>query len=62
MPSKAISVRLTSKIALKPVHITAATPRPKAQRVSKLEARRLASFKALMKKFGGKLSFAGCDE
>jgi hypothetical protein len=30
--------------------------------MSKLEARRLASFKALMKKYGGKLSFAGCDE
>jgi len=30
--------------------------------MSKLEARRLASFKALMIKYGGRLSFAGYDK
>jgi hypothetical protein len=30
--------------------------------MSQLEARRLASFKALMKEFGGQLKFAGYDE
>jgi hypothetical protein len=30
--------------------------------MSKLETGRLASFKALMEKYGGKCSFAGLDE
>ena len=62
MPAKATSTRVTSKIAGKSVGAADATPRAKAARMSRLEAKRLQSFKALMKKFGGKLSFAGFDE
>jgi len=50
-----------AKVVLEPVRAAAPDPRAKSQRISKLEASRLASFKALMKEFGGELSFAGYD-
>jgi hypothetical protein len=62
MPAKAASARVTANVAGKSVSATGAEPRLKKARMSKLEAKRLESFKALMKKFGGKGSFAGCDE
>ena len=62
MTAKSTSTRATPKAAVNSIRAVAAKPRPNAKRMSKLGARRLASFKALMKEFGGKLSFAGCDE
>jgi hypothetical protein len=62
MPVKSTPAPVTSKVAAKPIRAAAAKPRTKSPRMSKLEARHLESFKALMKKYGGKLSFAGCDE
>jgi hypothetical protein len=62
MPAKAASARVTAKIAAKSVRANGAKPRAKAVRLSKLEARRLESFKSLMAKYGGKLAFAGYDE
>jgi hypothetical protein len=61
MPTKAASVRITAKVAVKPARATG-EKRTKRIRMSNLEARRLESFKDLMKRFGGKLSLAGCDE
>jgi len=62
MPAKSTSPRATPKSAVKPARATAAKPRAKSPRMSKSEAEALASFKALMKEYGGKLKFAGCDE
>ena len=62
MPAKAASARVTAKVAGKSVPATGAKPRAKTARMSKLEARRLDRFKALMKKYEGKLAFVGSDE
>lgn len=62
MPAKAASARVTAKIAAKSVRAAGAKPRAKKARMSKLEAERLESFKALMAKYAGKCSFAGLDE
>lgn len=62
MPSKTASTRVNSKVAAKSVRAASAKPRAKEPRMSKIEAERLEKFKALMLKYGGKLSFAGCDE
>jgi hypothetical protein len=61
MPTKAASTRVTAKVAGKSVRTAGAKPRAKTVRLSKLEAKRLESFKALMLKYGGKGSFAGYD-
>jgi hypothetical protein len=37
-------------------------PRGRTPHLSKFEAERLRQFKALMKRFGGRGRFAGCDE
>lgn len=62
MPAKAASARVPAKIAAKSVRSNGAKPRAKTVRMSKLEAKRLEQFKALMKKYEGKLAFAGSDE
>lgn len=62
MPAKTASARVTAKIASKSVRANGAKPRAKKTRMSKLEAKRLEQFKALMKKYEGKLAFAGSDE
>jgi hypothetical protein len=62
MPAKAASTRTTAKVAGKSVRAAGAKPRAKTVRLSKLEAERLESFKALMAKYAGKCSFAGLDE
>jgi hypothetical protein len=62
MPSKAASTRVTAKVAGKSVGAAGAKPRTKKVRMSKLEAKRLGQLKAWMAKYGGKGSFAGCDE
>jgi hypothetical protein len=61
MPAKSTSSRNTAKSAPKPAHAAAAKPRANAVRMSKLEAKRLETFKALTKKFGGRCSFAAFD-
>jgi hypothetical protein len=61
MPAKAASARVTAKIASKSVRANGAKPRAKKTRMSKLEAKRLESFKALMTKYRGKATFAGFD-
>ncbi len=61
MPAKTASARVTSKVAGKSFRAAGTKPRARKARVSRLEAKRLESFKALMKKYGGKCSFAGYD-
>jgi hypothetical protein len=61
MPAKTASARVTSKVAGKFVRAAGTKPCARKARVSRLEAKRLESFKALMKKYGGKCSFAGYD-
>jgi hypothetical protein len=61
MPAKAASARVPAKVAAKSVRVTGGKPRAKKAQMSKLEAKRLESFKALVMKYGGKLQFAGYD-
>jgi len=61
MPAKAASTRVPAKVAAKSVRANGAKPRAKTARMSKLEAKRLESFKALMAKYRGKATFAGFD-
>jgi hypothetical protein len=58
MPAKAAATRVTAKVAAKSVRANGAKPRAKKARMSKLEAKRLESFKALMAKYARKCSFA----
>jgi hypothetical protein len=62
MPAKSASTRVKAKVARKAVSAPKAEPPAKKVRMSRLEAGRLAKFKALMKKYEGKLAFAGSDE
>ncbi|HUH63934.1 MAG TPA: hypothetical protein VLZ50_13095 [Terracidiphilus sp.] len=62
MPSKAASTRADAKVAAKAVRRNGARPRVKKPRMTKIEAERLAHFKALMLRTGGKCQFAGFDE
>jgi hypothetical protein len=62
VPAKSASTRVSAKTSAKSVRASVPEPRRKKVRMSKLEANRLAHFKALMKKFGGKGSFAGFDD
>jgi predicted nucleotidyltransferase len=62
VPAKSASTRVSAKTSAKSVRASVPEPRRKKVRMSKLEAERLESFKALMKKYGGKLTFAGFDE
>lgn len=61
MPVKAASTRVTAKISGKSVHVAGSQPEAKKARLSKLEAKRLEQFKALMEKYRGKATFAGYD-
>ena len=62
MPAKAASARVTANVAGKSALAAGAKPRVKEAHMSKLESKRLESFKALMAKYAGKCSFAGLDE
>ena len=62
MAAKVASTRVSDKLAAKSVRAGGAKPRAKKTPLSKLEARRLESFKTLMEKYGGKGSFSGFDE
>jgi hypothetical protein len=61
MPANAASTRVTAKVAAKSVRAATAKPAAKKVSMSKLEAKRLEGFKALMTKFRGKATFAGLD-
>jgi hypothetical protein len=50
VPDKTASTRETAKAAGKSIRAAGAKPRTKAVRLSKIEAKRLESFKALMAK------------
>lgn len=62
MPAKSAPTRVSAKTAASPARASVAKPRAKKAHTSKLEAKRLEKFKALMKMTGGKLPFAGSDE
>jgi len=61
MPAKAASDRATAKVAAKSARFTGANPDTRSAQISKCEAEGNESFKALMKKYAGKLQFAGYD-
>jgi len=61
MPPKVASACVPAKVATKSVRVTGGKQRAKKVHMSKLEAKGTESFKALMKKYGGKLQFAGYD-
>jgi hypothetical protein len=62
MPAESTSGRVEAKVTAKSVRADATGPRIRKLRMSKLELKKLESFKALMRKYGGKGTFAGCDE
>jgi hypothetical protein len=62
LPAKSASTRVNAKTAAEALRAASAKQRVKKPRMRKVEAERLQHFKALMKKFGGKGSFAGLDE
>jgi len=61
MPAKAAATRVTVKLDAKSVRSATAKLAVKKVRMSKLEAKRLEQFKALMEKYRGKATFAGFD-
>jgi hypothetical protein len=61
MPAKTASNRITAKVSSKSVRGTGAKTGAKKAHLSKLEAKRLEQFKALMEKYLGKAMFAGFD-
>jgi Arc/MetJ family transcription regulator len=56
------SIRLDTKLADKAVRVLGAKSRTEAVHVALKEIVALQEFKDLMRKYGGKCSFAGCDE
>ncbi len=62
MPAKGASARVIAKAAPKSVHATGGKLGATKTHLTKLEAKRLASFKALMANYGGKCTFAGCNQ
>ena len=61
MPAKVASTRATANVAAKSVRSADAKAGAKKARLSKLEAKRLEQFKALMEKYRGRATFAGFD-
>jgi len=62
MPATLTSIRLDTKLADKAVRALGAKSRTEAVHMALSEVVRLNDFKKLMKKYGGKGSFAGSDE
>jgi Arc/MetJ family transcription regulator len=62
MPVTLTSIRLDTKLADEAVRILGVKSRTEAVHVALKEIVALQSFKDLMKKYGGKLTFAGYDE
>jgi Arc/MetJ family transcription regulator len=56
------SIRLDTKLADKAVRVLGAKSRTEAVHVALKEIVALQEFKDLMRKYGGKCSFTGCDE
>jgi hypothetical protein len=61
LPVKAASTRMTANVSGKSVRAAGVRPEARNARLSKLEAKRLEQFKALMEKYRGKATFAGYD-
>lgn len=62
MPQKLTSIRLDTKLADEAVRALGVKSRTEAVHVALREIVGLKRFKALMKKYEGKASFAGSDE
>jgi Arc/MetJ family transcription regulator len=62
MPATLTSIRLDTKLADKAVRVLGAKSRTEAVHIALREIVKLNDFKGLMKKYGGKGSFAGSDE
>ncbi len=62
MPATLTSIRLDTKLADEAVRVLGVKSRTEAVHVALKEIVALKGFKALMKKYGGKGSFAGSDE
>jgi len=62
MPAKVASARVSANVVGKSASATGMKSGVKKARMSRLEAKRLESFKALIAKYAGKCSFAGSDE
>jgi Arc/MetJ family transcription regulator len=62
MPVTLTSIRLDTKLADKAVRVLGAKSRTEAVHIALEEIVRLNEFKGMMKKYGGKGSFAGSDE
>ena len=56
------SIRLDTKLADEAVRVLGAKSRTEAVHIALREIVALNRFKATMKKYGGKGTFAGCDE
>ncbi|MGA9672936.1 MAG: type II toxin-antitoxin system VapB family antitoxin [Terracidiphilus sp.] len=62
MPATLTSIRLDKKLADEAVRVLGVKSRTEAVHVALQEIVKLQDFKNLMKKYGGKGSFAGSDE
>jgi Arc/MetJ family transcription regulator len=62
MPVTLTSIRLDTKLADEAVRALGAKSRTEAVHIALTEIVRLNGFKKLMKKYGGKGTFAGSDE
>jgi Arc/MetJ family transcription regulator len=62
MAAKLTSIRLDAKLADEAVRVLGAKSRAEAVHMALNEIAKLNDFKGLMKKYGGKGSFAGSDE
>ena len=62
MPAKVVSACVPANVVGKSASANGTKSGVKKARMSKLEAKRLESFKALIAKYAGKCSFAGSDE
>jgi hypothetical protein len=61
MPVRSASRRVEAPVAARSARANGAKPRAEKVRMAKIEAKRLKSFKVLMKKYRGKATFAGFD-
>jgi Arc/MetJ family transcription regulator len=62
MAATLTSIRLDTKLADEAVRVLGAKSRTEAVHIALREIVALNRFKATMKKYGGKGTFAGCDE
>ena len=62
MAAKFTTIRVDAQLADEAMRVLGAKSRTEAVRMALTEIVRLNDFKALMRKYGGKCSFAGSDE